>query len=91
MSNPDIKILRDELAQIIADNKKKDSVIEEQACVLDEWIIIMAMISDGTEGQSAITLLTFKIQAESHLMHGPDRLSDTGFGCILISCGITHN
>ena len=36
MSNSDVKILRDELAKIIADNKKKDSVIEKQACVLDE-------------------------------------------------------
>ena len=36
MSNSEVKILRDELAKIIADNKKKDSVIEEQARVLDE-------------------------------------------------------
>ena len=36
MSNSEVKILRDELAKIIADNKKKDSVIEKQACVLDE-------------------------------------------------------
>ena len=36
MSNSDVKILRDEPAKIIADNKKKDSVIEKQACVLDE-------------------------------------------------------
>ena len=37
MSNSDVKILRDELAKIIADNKKKDSVIEEQARALEEW------------------------------------------------------
>ena len=36
MSNSEVKILRDELAKIIADNKKKDSVIEEQARVLDK-------------------------------------------------------
>ena len=42
MSNSDVKILRDELAKIIADNKKKDSVIEKQACVLDEWKKAMA-------------------------------------------------
>ena len=36
MSNSDVKILRDELAKIIADNKKKDSVIEEQVRALEE-------------------------------------------------------
>ena len=36
MSNSEVKILWDELTKIIADNKKKDSVIEEQARVLDE-------------------------------------------------------
>ncbi len=35
-SNPDIKILRDELVKMMADNKKKDSVIEEQARILDD-------------------------------------------------------
>ena len=36
MSNSEVKILRDELAKIIADNKKKDSAIEEQARALEE-------------------------------------------------------
>ena len=36
MSNSDVKILRDELAKIIADNKKKDAAIEEQARALEE-------------------------------------------------------
>ena len=36
MSNSDVKILRDELAKIIADNKKKDSVIEELICIVEE-------------------------------------------------------
>ena len=37
----------------------------------NEWIIVRAMISDGTERQSAMTMLTFKIQVESHLMREP--------------------
>ena len=36
MSNSDVKILRDELAKIIADNKKKDSVIEELTRMVEE-------------------------------------------------------
>ena len=36
MSNSDVKILRDELAKIIADNKKKDSVIEELIRIVEE-------------------------------------------------------
>ena len=36
MSNSDVKILRDELAKIIEDNKKKDSVIKEQVRALEE-------------------------------------------------------
>ena len=35
----------------------------------NEWIIIVrAMISDDTERQSTMTMRTFKIQVESHLM-----------------------
>ena len=33
-----------------------------------EWIIVRTMLSDGTERQSAMTMLTFKIQVESHLI-----------------------
>ena len=36
MSNSEVKILRDELAKIIADNKKKDSVIEELIRIVEE-------------------------------------------------------
>ena len=42
MSNSEVKILRDELARMIADNKKKDSVIEELALVLEEGKKAMA-------------------------------------------------
>ena len=31
----------------------------------NEWIIIRAMFSDGTERQSVMTMLTFKMQLES--------------------------
>ena len=37
----------------------------------NEWIIVRAMLSDGTERQSAMTMLTFKIQVEAHLMREP--------------------
>ena len=37
----------------------------------NEWIIVMAMLSDGTERQSVMTVLTFKIQVESHLVLEP--------------------
>ena len=37
----------------------------------NEWIIVRVMISNGTERQSAMTLLVFKIQVESHLMREP--------------------
>ena len=37
----------------------------------NELIIVRAMISDGTERQSAVTLLTFKIQVKSHMMREP--------------------
>ena len=37
----------------------------------NEWIIVRAMLSDGTERQSVMTMLTFKIQVESHLMREP--------------------
>ena len=36
MSNSEVKILRDELAKMIAEIKKRDTMIEEQARVLDE-------------------------------------------------------
>ena len=36
MSNSEVKILRDELAKMIADNKKKDSVIEELTRIVEE-------------------------------------------------------
>ena len=36
MSNSEVKILRDELAKMMAEIKKRDTMIEEQACVLDE-------------------------------------------------------
>lgn len=36
LSNPEIKILRDELATVIADVKKRDSVIEQLADALAE-------------------------------------------------------
>ena len=42
LSNSDVKILRDELAKIIADSKKKDLVIEEQARILDQGKKAMA-------------------------------------------------
>ena len=34
----------------------------------NEWIIVMVMLSDGTERQSAMTMLTFKVQLESLLI-----------------------
>ena len=34
----------------------------------NEWIIVRAMLSDGTERQSAMTMLTFKVQLESLLI-----------------------
>ena len=37
----------------------------------NEWIIVRAMLSDGTERQSVMTMLTFKIQVESHLVREP--------------------
>ena len=36
MSNSEVKILRDELAKMIADNKKKDSLIEELIRIVEE-------------------------------------------------------
>ena len=36
LSNPEIKILRDELAKIIADVKKRDSIIDQLTCALEE-------------------------------------------------------
>ena len=35
----------------------------------NEWIIARAILSDGTERQSVMTMLIFKIQVESHLVH----------------------
>ena len=37
----------------------------------NEWMIVRAMLSDGTERQSAMTMLTFKIRMESHLVREP--------------------
>ena len=37
----------------------------------NEWIIVRAILSDGTERQSTITMLTFKAQLELYLMHKP--------------------
>ena len=37
----------------------------------NEWIIVRAMLSDGTERQSVMTMLTFKMQVESHLVREP--------------------
>ena len=34
----------------------------------NEWIIVGAIISDGTERQNAMTMLTFKVQLESLLI-----------------------
>ncbi len=34
----------------------------------NEWIIVRTMLSDGTERQRVMTMLTFKIQMESHLV-----------------------
>ena len=34
----------------------------------NEWIIVRAILSDGTERQSAMTMLTFKVQLESLLI-----------------------
>ncbi len=31
----------------------------------NEWVIVRAMLSDGTERQSAMTMLTFRVQLES--------------------------
>ena len=42
MSNSKVKILRDEPAKMTADNKKKDSVIEKQAHILDQGKKAMA-------------------------------------------------
>ena len=42
MSNSEIKILRDELAKMIAEIKKRDSVIEKQAHILDQGKKAMA-------------------------------------------------
>ena len=36
----------------------------------NEWIIVRAMLSDGMKG-SVMTMLTFKIQVESHLVREP--------------------
>ena len=36
-----------------------------------EWIIARTMLSDDTERQSVMTMLIFKIQAESHLVREP--------------------
>ena len=33
----------------------------------NEWIVVRAILSDGTERQSAMTMLTFKVQLESLL------------------------
>ena len=41
----------------------------------NEWIIVRAMLSDGTERQSVMTMLTFKIQVESHLVREPKPLT----------------
>ena len=37
----------------------------------NEWIIVRAILSDGTERQSAMTMLTFKVQLESLLIRQP--------------------
>ena len=34
----------------------------------NEWIIVRAILSDGTERQSVMTMLTFKVQLESLLI-----------------------
>ena len=34
----------------------------------NEWIIVRAMLSDGIERQSVMTMLTFKVQLESILI-----------------------
>ena len=36
MSNPEIKILRDELAKVIVDTKRRDSAIEQLTRALEE-------------------------------------------------------
>ena len=51
LSNPEIKILRDELARVIADIKKRDSVIEQLAHALEEEK------RSGAEKDMAIDLL----------------------------------
>ena len=45
-----------------------DAVLYYSLILYNEWIIIRAVISDGTERQSAMTMLTFKIQVKSHMM-----------------------
>ena len=48
----------------------------------NEWIIVRAMISDGTERQSVMTMLTFKVQLEIN-SHTPVQtahlISDLGY------------
>ena len=42
----------------------------------NEWIIVRAMLSDGTERQSVMTVLTFKIQVESSRWNCTQDLAD---------------
>ena len=49
----------------------QNAVLYYSMVLYNEWIIIRAMLSDGTESQSAMTMLTFKMQLELHLMHEP--------------------
>ena len=37
----------------------------------NEWIIVRAVLFDGTERQNVMTVLIFKVQLESHMMHEP--------------------
>ena len=47
------------------------AIHNDSLMVLNIWMIVRAMIFDGTERQSAMTVLTFKIQVESHLIREP--------------------
>ena len=51
----------------IADMESRMLCFYYSLILYNEWIILRAMLSDGTERQSVMTVLTFKIQVESHL------------------------
>ena len=55
----------------ITDMESKMPCFYYSLILYNEWIIVRAMLFDGTERQGIITMIIFKVQLESHLMCKP--------------------